>query len=417
MKAVIFIMALWSIALNSLNAAEPLPQLYFRAAATGWLKQPMLPGFGGDLYSYDHIVTFQGPGPHRFKFDVQGDWSYSFGRDPNLPPVLSSEAQTGAPFINGADIEVPEAGTYEIVFTDGSSGRNAWSYRVRKLSELKLESRWPQVFFRGTPNGWSNTPMTLIDHHKWKITVNFPDEPEQSFKFDQSGEWLGGLGSINIPGKVGFPGGNIAIKPGTYDILLDDRTFEYQVIAKELESDWRRTLIFIKAPAGPEQQLWLRGGVDHQFAQSSLGRQCTANNRQCVVPIKHQLLAEQPDTNADLFLDWYGRETGQSAQALGTPLIWTTNNPNYPRKINVEGHGYSPFNRWGDNYWLLDVMMDCSRTVNGWFEFKTYLKGSGWEGGISQNGAPYLSGNHFAQCGMLNRFERGSSQAKIDWLP
>lgn len=415
MKALIsFIFLIVSL---SALASEPLPQLYFRAASTGWLKQPMLPGFGGDPFSYDHLVTFLGAGPHKFKFDVQGDWAYNFGRDPNALTAVNADSQSGVPFINGAEIEVPEAGTYEIVFTDGSSGRNDWSYRIRKLSELKLESRWPQVFFRGTPNGWNNTPMTLIDHHKWKITVTFSNEPEQGFKFDQSGEWLGGLGEVNIPGRVGFPGGNIAIKPGTYDILLDDRTFEYQVIAKETDSDWRRTLIFIKAPAGPNQELWLRGGIDHQYALASLGRQCTTSNRQCVVPIKHLLLTDSADQNADLFLDWYGVEQGQSPNALGTPLIWTTNNATYPRKIIVDGHGYSPFNRWGDNYWLLDVMMDCSRTVNGWFEFKSYLKGAGWEGNISQAGVPYVSGNHFAQCGMLNRFERGSSQAKIDWLP
>ena len=49
--------------------------------------------------------------------------------------------------------------------------------------------------------------------------------------------------------------------------------------------------------------------------------------------------------------------------------------------------------------------------MNGlWFEFKTYIKnGAGWEANVSQSGTPYTSGNHFAQCGKVNVFQRGVS--------
>lgn len=63
---------------------------------------------------------------------------------------------------------------------------------------------------------------------------------------------------------------------------------------------------------------------------------------------------------------------------------------------------------------LLDVQMDCSKTVNGWFELKAYVKnGQGWEGDIQQSGAPYASNNHFAQCGKINKFNFNNSSVEI----
>jgi alpha-amylase len=63
---------------------------------------------------------------------------------------------------------------------------------------------------------------------------------------------------------------------------------------------------------------------------------------------------------------------------------------------------------------MLDVEMDCSKAVNGWFELKSFISnGPGWEGDVAQSGTPYSSGNHFAQCGKMNVFQRGSSSAII----
>ena len=38
--------------------------------------------------------------------------------------------------------------------------------------------------------------------------------------------------------------------------------------------------------------------------------------------------------------------------------------------VERDGRGYTPLNRFGDHYWMLDVDMDCSKTHQGWFEFK-----------------------------------------------
>ena len=95
-------------------------------------------------------------------------------------------------------------------------------------------------------------------------------------------------------------------------------------------------------------------------------------------------------------------------------MIWTTNDPANPKAIWKDTVGYTPLNKYGEHYWMLDVDMDCSRTANGWFEAKSFISnGPGWENDVSQPGAPYASRNHFGQCGMINVFRRGESAAQI----
>ncbi len=60
--------------------------------------------------------------------------------------------------------------------------------------------------------------------------------------------------------------------------------------------------------------------------------------------------------------------------------------------------------------------MNCGFGVGAekWFEFKSFISnGPGWEGDVAQKNTPYTSGNHFAQCGKINVFARGSSDAMI----
>lgn len=33
--------------------------------------------------------------------------------------------------------------------------------------------------------------------------------------------------------------------------------------------------------------------------------------------------------------------------------------------------------RWGDHYWMVEMEMDCSQAVDGWFEVKAFLTNTG----------------------------------------
>ena len=68
--------------------------------------------------------------------------------------------------------------------------------------------------------------------------------------------------------------------------------------------------------------------------------------------------------------------------------------------------------------------MDCTRTDNGWFEFKAIVNNA-WEGDIIQgtctgDGAGVAganSKNHMAKCGMMNIFHFESSTCEIKAIP
>ncbi len=181
--------------------------------------------------------------------------------------------------------------------------------------------------------------------------------------------------------------------------------------------DWQRTVIFIYGQTSVGQDMFVRGGIDHAYANANLGRNCQTWNFECAIPIRHNNLRNNttaPWKNGDKYLDWYGAESGQSAASVGSPLDWTTNNATNPNTVAVQGFGYDPLNDYGDHYWMLDVEMDCSKSVNGWFELKSFISnGPEWESNVAQSGTPYSSGNHFAQCGKLNVFQRDSSSAMI----
>jgi uncharacterized protein (DUF362 family) len=183
----------------------------------------------------------------------------------------------------------------------------------------------------------------------------------------------------------------------------------------------KRTVVLIYGQTQPGQDMFIRGGIDHTYAASKLGRTCTSTNMECAVPVAHRNLKNAttaPWKNGDTYLDWYGSQAGQPYTAQGSPLDWTTDlwpsSWGAERKVAVDGYGTTPLNTYGQHYWLLDVDMDCSRTVNGWFELKSYISnGPGWEGTISQSGSPYSSQNHFAQCGRINVFQRNTSTVTI----
>ena len=202
-------------------------------------------------------------------------------------------------------------------------------------------------------------------------------------------------------------------RPDILDWLYSGRLEDLKNLAPFPERPMDRTVILIYGETQPGQDMYLRGGIDHTYARNNLGRDCTAENKQCAMRIRHLSIANDNAHRYDHYLDWYGTESGQGT-AEGSPAMWTTNR--WPaewgtrRTVDGDGYGETPLNSYGHHYWLLDVMMDCTQAANGWFEFKTFISnGPGWESNISQAGAPYRSANHFAQCGKVNVFRRNEN--------
>lgn len=183
-------------------------------------------------------------------------------------------------------------------------------------------------------------------------------------------------------------------------------------------SDWRRTVVFLRFETRPGQDIFLRGGLDHDAARQRLGLDCQDGDLRCAVPIRHRIAGRG---EGDTFLDWYGAEFDQPRDTVGTPMVWTTDA--WPdewgprRTVDVDGYGESGLNDLGPHYWMLDVDMDCARTIDGWFELKAFVtNGPGWEPDISADG-PYESRNHFARCGEVTVLSWGTDQAATRPLP
>ncbi|XP_071092512.1 transmembrane protease serine 11D-like isoform X2 [Haliotis cracherodii] len=183
------------------------------------------------------------------------------------------------------------------------------------------------------------------------------------------------------------------------------------------QSHFQRTVVFIRANTDLGENVFIRGA----------GRgNCSADS--CPIPITHRVVPTHAHAGAyytwslgDRHLDWNGMETSQHSfhgnKPHGTPMIWTTNkHVQGGPTVRDDGYGYTPTNRLGSNFWMVDIDMDCSQTYKGWFEFKAYTaagdQGS-WEPNVDQTEAcggdvdgrrPYQSINHMALCGKMNIF-------------
>tara|TARA_R110001592_G_scaffold160851_1_gene393172 strand:- start:169 stop:2184 length:2016 start_codon:yes stop_codon:yes gene_type:complete len=215
--------------------------------------------------------------------------------------------------------------------------------------------------------------------------------------------------------------GTINANVGAWDAFAIHQGAKTNGVVITPTGDWQRTVIFIQAQTQSGQDMFIRGGIDHDYANNNLGKNCQTTNFDCAMPIKHNNLLNSTTTPWKInenYLDWYGSEANQSIEAEGTPLDWTTNvwpsSWGAVRTTASDGFGEDLLNIWGEHYWMLDVDMDCSKAVNGEFEVKAFIKnGQGWEGNISQAGAPYASNNHFAQCGKVNKFTFNTNTVEI----
>jgi hypothetical protein len=234
-----------------------------------------------------------------------------------------------------------------------------------------------------------------------------------------------------------------------YVVTYDHKVLVYGTTpARQTARDVRRTMILIKAHTEPGQDMFIRGGIDQTFGNAH-GRNCPTTSTpapddpsyyNCAVRIEHRNSLNYganhepyPITNRwqvnDAYLDWYGPEElqiyerkgpgGQDlGRAQGTPLDWTTNKANSANAVVRAGFGFLKENQdaaLGDDYWMLDVDMDCESAVTiggvAWFEFKSYITNvaTSWEVDANQADRPYDSRNHFGKCGKINVFERGKS--------
>ncbi|CAI4223618.1 unnamed protein product [Auanema sp. JU1783] len=190
-------------------------------------------------------------------------------------------------------------------------------------------------------------------------------------------------------------------------------------------ANMQKTVIFLHASTEEGDNLFIRGGKSEMNHNDCLKGPYQQESDPCAIPIQHNttvpfVYGEYLSwKQLDQYLDFEGDEQNQGThdgqKAFGTPMAYSTND-----KSAVE---YQPLNKYGANYWMVQLLMDCSKTENGWFELKGYLTPNiGWEANISQTSckgsvggtAPFKSINHIAMCGKVNVFNWNSPDCQIN---
>lgn len=188
--------------------------LYFRGTANSWGTTAMT--LVGDN-TWQTLVTFDGQTNQRFKFDVTGNWSQNYG-DTNGDGTAEQ---------TGGDIYTSVTGQYVVTFNDATL----------KYSVVSASGDFAKVYttmnFRGTPNSWAATAMTLVADNTWQVEVAFTGGNSQRFKFDVSGDWATNFGDNNADGIAEQTGGDIyTTVTGTYVVTFNDSTKAYSIVAK-----------------------------------------------------------------------------------------------------------------------------------------------------------------------------------------
>jgi probable HAF family extracellular repeat protein len=106
---------------------------------------------------------------------------------------------------------------------------------------------YPNMHFRGTPNGWGAMRMTKVAANTWQAMVNIAATGTQYFKFDATTTWgtpFGEVGTADGIAEQNASAANMAITtgPGDYRIIFNDATRRYS--AKKLDSCIYNTLYY-----------------------------------------------------------------------------------------------------------------------------------------------------------------------------
>ncbi|PTY04910.1 hypothetical protein DB347_19655 [Opitutaceae bacterium EW11] len=218
------------------------PSMTIRGTHNSWATTPMTKT--GTVWSVTNVL-FGTSTNERFKFDVYGDWSQSYG----------GSGLSGAAVQGGPDIRVPGAGPYSIRFDEASL-----SYTV---AASPASDTW---YFRGTPNHWGTSPMTRVGGGDvFTLTTDFArEDPNPRFKIDHFGNWTESYPSEDVQ----------VIDCSRYEIRFNRATKKVEAkrlgdvttgtcascpVAPGATYSSAATTFALWSPDTPNVQLWLEG--------------------------------------------------------------------------------------------------------------------------------------------------------------
>lgn len=127
--------------------------------------------------------------------------------------------------------------TVTVQVTDDDGLISSATATVTVVAQLDFAKTFTQLYFRGTPNGWSTSAMELVADHTWQATITFSGSGDsnggQRFKFDVKGDWSQNYGDSNADGTANQSGSDIYTSvSGTYKVTFNDSTLAYRLTAQ-----------------------------------------------------------------------------------------------------------------------------------------------------------------------------------------
>ncbi|MDO6707208.1 alpha-amylase family glycosyl hydrolase [Photobacterium sp. 1_MG-2023] len=192
---------------TSLLSAPVLADWHFRGTPNQWHASSMTPIDTNHVQTCQQFQQGDATGGPRFKIDHYGDWAESY-------PV--------------ADFTVAGNQSYRIDFYTDS--QTIQTTPVADCESPSYAQTFPQLYFRGTPNAWDPTAMTLVDHHTWSLLMDFDGQTNQRFKFDLTGDWSQNYGDDQRDGVLDASGEDIFTPiQGEYLVTVNDQTLAYSM--------------------------------------------------------------------------------------------------------------------------------------------------------------------------------------------
>lgn len=263
-------------------ADKDVNQVYFRGTPNGFgtTRMRLI-----DNHVWEIKVNFSGNPTDRFKFDIHGDWHENYGdlnkdgiadlggndifvnngggdyviqfNDETFEYTILSTGENRAeifdlgsdlvvyknqPFYPGATLVqdpsfMPYEGTNLYIPTEAGyfTFQNPLNNNDEQLVIVKdyKNTRFDQVFYRGTTNNWSKSEMVMVDHGVWEIEIEVDDGREDhNFKFDISGDWSYNFGDNNSDGSLEQWGANIALGNAVTTIIrFHEESLTYEILS------------------------------------------------------------------------------------------------------------------------------------------------------------------------------------------
>jgi glycosidase len=145
---------------------------FFRGTPNNWNTTAMTTVTANQVYTCQTFAGGDSSGGPRFKIDKTGNWSQSF-------PVADYVVQANQSYYIRFFIDTK---TISIEAVSGCSSASS-----AKVASSKPADSW---FFRGTPNNWGATPMTLEAGLFCTQQTFLSATTNPRFKIDHSGNWV-----------------------------------------------------------------------------------------------------------------------------------------------------------------------------------------------------------------------------------